>query len=546
MNLKRIKFLTAILVKSPGVTLVYTPLAAALAVAGVAIPFATGRLIDSLAYGPRPYAPFAALAALLAARALVSPALSRLAAARSRDIEAELQLKVLDATMNLPPSRLGMDSGGEIVAKLTRDAYAVGGFIRGLYPRLVQAVVMMFAAGAALFERSGALAFAFMAFFPLAVGAFAPFARRFAANSHRVRASGDESFSSLFDFLATLPLLRTLDAERRFADAPRSALGKLKRGNDETDRLTVVFGFLLALLLVGGEIAVIGIAGVLAMKGDIPVGDVVLYQMLFVGAIQAVEGVITLLPDLAALNEGAASLAESLEREQAGHGKFRIGTLESLEFDHAAFAYPGSSGKPVINDFSAVFHAGEVIGLGGANGAGKSTLLKLAVNALEPISGTIRVNGREFTEIDLAAFRRRIGIVFQDNLLVTGTIRDNITLRDPSYTEADIERALQLSEFDSVVKRLPEGLDTKVGNRLRSLSGGERQRLAIARALIRDPMILILDEATNHLDAESRRNLAASIARLREGRLIMIAGHDAEMGKLCDREIACGELAQGV
>ena len=538
-NFTRIRFLFRTLTSSSGVMTLYSPLLVALTVANVAVPFATGRLIDALADHRSPFEPFAALTALLLLRTILTPLLQRFICSRSRNLEADLQFRVLDAAMDLAPSRLAGLQNGELVSKLTRDTYAVGGFVRGLYPRTLQAVVMMFAAGCALFARSPALAVAFMAFFPLAILLFAPFARRFDENSHRVRRQGEISFNALFDFLQTLPFLRTLDAERRFADAPRSALQELKAGNNATDALSVRFGFLLGLLLVLGEIAVLGFASVLAAKGLIPIGDVVLYQMLFVSAIHAVQGVISLLPDLAAVREGADSLGEMLGARPptCGHEPFDV--LRRLSFRHVTFAYPHTPERPVIKDFSATFHVDTAVGLLGANGAGKSTLLKLAVGALEPQSGEILVNGKPLAAFDPAAFRRRIGIVFQDNLIVTGTIRDNITLRHPNFSPDDVNRALALSGFDAVVKRLPDGLDTQIGNLCRSLSGGERQRLAIARAIIRNPFILVLDEATNHLDVASRKTFADLVARLRPGRLILIAGHDAETDRLCDLRISC-------
>jgi len=539
MNFKRTRFLSTVLLASPSVLFVYSPILVGLTLVGVATPFATGRLIDELAYHRAPYGSFAVLTLLLLLRGILTPVLQRFISSRSRNIEADLQSRVLSATMKLSPSQLAEMQNGELVAKLSRDTFAIGGFVRGLYPRLLQAVTMMFAAGFALFARSSVLALSFMAFFPLAVLMFAPFARRFAANSHRVRQQGDVSFTSLLEFLATLPLLRILDAELRFADAPRDALRALKEGNDETDAISVWFGFLLGILLILGEIAVLGFAGALAAKGTIPIGDVVLYQMLFITAIQSVQGVISLLPDLAAIREGADSLGEALNRIPSGYGQVRIDKLTTLEFRNVTFAYPHAPKHPIVRNFTAVFSSGTIVGLSGANGAGKTTLLKLAVNALEPQTGEVLVNGRRFNEIDLPAFRRRIGVVFQDDILVTGTVRDNITLRDPAYTQKDIDRALALSGFDTVVKRLPEGLDTHVGNTLRNLSGGERQRLAIARAVIRDPLILILDEATNHLDAESRKILTDLVSRLRPGRAILIAGHDPELNKLCAMKIFC-------
>ena len=539
LNLTRCKFVLTILASSPSVLLVYSPLLVGLALVGVATPFVTGQFIDALAYEQPARGPFVALSALLLVRLLLTPLLERFICSRARKIETDLQFRVLDATMILSPGQLAAVPGGEIVAKMTRDTYAIGGFVRNLYPRLLQAAVMTFAAGFALCFRSNALGFAFMAFFPLAIVLFAPFARCFSANAHRVRKQGDASFNALFDFLLSLSLLRTLDAEHRFADAPQTALRELKRGNDATDSLSVLFGFLLGVLLVGGEIAVLGFAGSLAAKGTIPVGDVVLYQMLFISAIQSVQGVIALLPDLSSLREGVDSLGEALGRTPPEKNRGCLAPLETLAFSHVSFAYPNEPNRPVVRDFSAAFRVGTVVGLSGANGSGKSTLLRLAVGALEPQEGKVLFNGCSLDEINLSLFRLRIGIVFQDNFLVTGTIRDNITLRDPGFTEEDIGKALALSGFDATVRRLPDGLDTLVGNHVRTLSGGERQRLAVARAIIRNPMILILDEATNHLDAESRKSLADLIARLRPGRLILLAGHDPELEKMCDMKISC-------
>ena len=539
LNLKRFKFILTMLASSPAILLVYSPFLIFQTSIGTAIPLATGRFIDALAYQHAFWWAFSTLAFLLFLKSAMDPLLQRFICSRARAIETDLQFRVLDAAMSLHPSRFAEISNGELIAKLSRDTFVLGGFVRNFYPRFLQAVVTMVAASCVLYSRSATLALSFMAFFPLVLFLFLPFARRFAATSHRVRGQSDASFRTLFDFFLTLPLLRTLDAERRFADTPQTAFKELKNSNDESDRLSVCFGFLLGIILVGGEIAVLGVAGSLAAKGAIPIGDVVLYQILFITAIQSIEGVICLLPELASLREGIDSLGELLERTPPETGHIHIKTIDHLAFKHVSFAYPCAATRPIIKDFSATFHANTIVGLSGVNGSGKSTLLKLAIQALEPQEGEILVNGHPFSEIDHAAFRRRLGIVFQDNPIITGTIRDNITLRDPAFTQDDIDKALAMSGFDVVVKRFPDGLDTCLGNTTRTLSGGERQRLALARAIIRNPLILVLDEATNHLDAESRKNVATLVTRLRPGRLILLAGHDAALDKLCDMKISC-------
>ena len=535
----RTRFLASVVLSSPAVVFVYSPLLVALTVAGIAVPFATGHFIDSLVGGMSPVAPFVLLATLLLVRSAMTPGLQRFILSRARNIELNLQRRVVDSAMAFSPSELVSLSDGTLVAKLTRDTYAIGGFVSGLYPRLLSAAVTMFATGIALYSRSPMLGLSFMAFIPLCIVLFIPFARRFAANSHNVRTKSDHAFAVLFDSFRSLPFLRTLNAERRFADSPRQSLGDFKDGNCAMDGLTVTFGALLGVCLVVGEIVVLGVAGTFAAKGAIPVGDVVVYQMLFITAMQSVQGIVSLLPETAALREGIDSLDEIFAHTPPRRGGHRIDAVENLEFRNVTFAYSGAQAKPVVKDFSATFRASNVIALVGANGTGKTTILKLATSALEPQSGEILVNGSPLTAMDTESFRRRVGIVFQDSLLISGTVRDNITLRDPALTQEDIDEAVALSGLEEVVKRLPLGLDTRVGLWGQSLSGGEMQRLAIARALIRKPGILALDEVTNHLDADAREGFGKLIRSLAPGRIVLVVSHDPALINLCDEKIFC-------
>ena len=535
----RTRFLASVVLSSPIVAFVYSPLLVVQTAAGIAVPFATGGFIDALIAGMPPLAPFALLAALLVLRAVMTPCLQRLVLSRARDIELGLQGRVLDSVMDFSPSELSALADGSLVAKLTRDAYAVGSFVSGLYPRLLAAVVTMFAAGFALHSRSPVLGLSFIAFIPLCIVLFLPFARRFAANSHAVRKRSDGAFAALFDFFHSLPFLRALDAERRFADTPRQSMRALKDGNCAMDGLSVAFGALLGAILVIGEVSVLGVAGALAAKGAIPVGDVVVYQMLFLAAMQSIQGIVSLMPESAALREGVDSLGEILAHAPQRRGGHRVHAIESVEFRDVAFSYPGTDARPVVKGFSATFRAGKIVALVGANGTGKTTLLKLATATLEPQSGEILVNGSPMQSLDEGFFRRAIGIVFQDSLLVTGTVRDNITLRDPMFTKEDIDDAVALSGLDEIVKRLPGGLDTRIGLNGQSLSGGEMQRLAIARALVRRPGILVLDEVTNHLDADARASFGKLLRSLASGRIILLVSHDPALIDLCDEKIFC-------
>ncbi|MBR1920477.1 MAG: ATP-binding cassette domain-containing protein, partial [Kiritimatiellae bacterium] len=310
--------------------------------------------------------------------------------------------------------------------------------------------------------------------------------------------------------------------------------------NRAADALGTAFGGLLGATLVVGEIAVLGLAGMLAARGEIPVGDVVVYQILFLTAMHSIQGIVSLLPEAAALRESVASLCEVLEHPApARTGRMvKIRSIASVEFRNVSFSYP-SARRPAIRNFSETFTPGQAVALLGANGAGKTTLLKLAAGALEPPTGEILVNGTPAHWIDMDSFRRRIGVVFQDNLLVSGTIIDNITLRDPALKKADVYAAAAASGLDEVVSHLPDGLDTRVGVGGQSLSGGECQRLAIARALVRKPDLLVLDEATNHLDAETRASFAKLLRQLVKDRIVLVVTHDSAIADLCDKKISC-------
>ena len=197
-----------------------------------------------------------------------------------------------------------------------------------------------------------------------------------------------------------------------------------------------------------------------------------------------------------------------------------------VEFDHVAFAY--NADTPVLRDISFTMHPGEVVAVVGLSGAGKSTLADLIPRFYDPQAGTIRVDGQDIRQVTLASLRRQIGIVPQETVLFGGTIRDNIAYGNPLATDAMIEaaaRAANAHEFISDPAKMPNGYQTLVGERGKQLSGGQRQRVSIARALLKDPRILILDEATSSLDAESEKIVQEALETLMHGRTTLVIAH---------------------
>ncbi|MGI4787222.1 MAG: ABC transporter ATP-binding protein [Janthinobacterium lividum] len=197
-----------------------------------------------------------------------------------------------------------------------------------------------------------------------------------------------------------------------------------------------------------------------------------------------------------------------------------------VEFEHVAFAYNVTT--PVLRDISFTMNPGEVVAVVGLSGAGKSTLADLIPRFYDPQAGTIRVDGHDIREVTLASLRHQIGIVPQETVLFGGTIRDNIAYGNPLATDTMIEaasRAANAHSFISDPTVMPDGYQTVVGERGKQLSGGQRQRVSIARALLKDPRILILDEATSSLDAESEKVVQEALETLMHGRTTLVIAH---------------------
>jgi subfamily B ATP-binding cassette protein MsbA len=195
-----------------------------------------------------------------------------------------------------------------------------------------------------------------------------------------------------------------------------------------------------------------------------------------------------------------------------------------IEFQHVSFAY--GDDEPVLRDVSFAARKGEVIALVGASGAGKSTLVDLIPRFYEPSGGAIRLDGIDTREISLASLRGLTGIVSQDTVLFNDTVRNNIAYGAADrFTDAQVEQAARAANAHAFIGELPQGYETVLGERGTRLSGGQRQRLAIARALLTDPPILILDEATSALDTESERLVQEAIDRLLAGRTVFVIAH---------------------
>ncbi len=194
-----------------------------------------------------------------------------------------------------------------------------------------------------------------------------------------------------------------------------------------------------------------------------------------------------------------------------------------VTYHSVSFAYPG--GPNILSNVSFTARPGTSVALVGQTGAGKSTAMNLLQRLWDPSEGCITVDGQDLRDVTLESLRRSIGVVFQESLLFNRSIRENLRIGRPEATHEEVERACRLADAHEFIVRQPQGYDTVVGERGSTLSGGQRQRLAIARALLKDPPVLILDEATSALDAATEARVSRAMATLMKGRTTFIIAH---------------------
>jgi ABC-type multidrug transport system fused ATPase/permease subunit len=220
--------------------------------------------------------------------------------------------------------------------------------------------------------------------------------------------------------------------------------------------------------------------------------------------------------------------------EPLGHGRQVLQNAAGrIEFRDVSFAYPGRT--PVLERFNLTIEAGETVALTGPNGAGKSTLVHLLMRFMEPDAGKILLDGQDIAEVELGSLRRQIGLVAQNTLLLNGTVAENLEYGQPNATLADMKKAAKAARAEEFIEQLPEGYDTVIGDQGVKLSGGQRQRLSLARTLLKDPPILVLDEATAMFDPEGEASFIEQSREVLERRTVILITHRPASLALADR-----------
>jgi ABC-type multidrug transport system fused ATPase/permease subunit len=294
-------------------------------------------------------------------------------------------------------------------------------------------------------------------------------------------------------------------------------------------RLRAIFTPVVQLIELGGALLVIGLGTYKLSQGQLSLGGLLAFMTYLTRLYDPIRSLTKLTTTVYSASAAAERVIELLDEQPAVTDRPDARTLGrargDLTLDGVSYRYPDTD-RDAVTDVSFSVGPGETLALVGGSGAGKSTIAKLLLRFHAPGSGQITIDGQDVRDITLHSLRENIAVLLQETLVFEGTVRENIAYGREGATDEEIERAARAADAHDFVTALPDGYDTRVGERGRRLSGGQRQRIAIARAMVRDAPILILDEPTTGLDNESTRRVMAPMRRLMEGRATIVISHN--------------------
>jgi subfamily B ATP-binding cassette protein MsbA len=460
-------------------------------------------------------------------QAVTSFALTRLLSVEAQLLISKLRAKVQKKVLSFPISYFDNNKSGALVSRIMSDVEGVRNLVGtglvqlfgGIVTAIISLVLLINISGKmTLFVLTPVLLFAIIAL--KAFGYIRPIFRKRGVINSEVK-------GRLTETLNGVRVIKGFNAEDQenisFEKGVDRLFQNVKKSLTATAIMTSSSVFLLGL----ASVVIMGIGGAMIIEGTLTTGDFLTFTLLLGYMIAPIVQMSNIGSQLTEAFAGLDRTEEIMNMDSEACDQLRTIELDrilgNVEFKDVSFSY--EKGKEVVRNISFKADKGSVTALVGSSGSGKSTVASLVASFVNPDLGVITIDGNDISKVSLNSFRSQLGVVLQDDFLFEGTIRDNILFPRPDASEIQVVEAVNAAYVNEFADRFEDGLDTLIGERGVKLSGGQRQRIAIARAVLADPRILILDEATSNLDAESESLIQKSLTELMKGRTTFVIAH---------------------
>ena len=488
------------------------------------------------------------VAGAILVQAVTSFLLTKILSVQAQFLISELRAQVQRKVLSLPISFFDNTKSGALVSRIMNDVEGVRNLIGTGLVQLVGGTITAVISLILLIKISWSMTL----FVLVPVGIFGFIAlKAFAYIRPIFKVRGKinaEVNGRLTETLAGVRVIKAFNAEEQenkvFEKGVDLMFQNVKKSLTATALMTSTSTFLLGIASTG----IMGIGGYKIIQGELTIGDFLSFTLLLGFMIAPIVQMSNIGSQLTEALAGLDRTEELMNMQAEDEDENRIEVINhfkgDIEFKDVSFAY--EENKEVLNNISFKADSGSVIALVGSSGSGKSTIAGLSATFLNPKSGTITIDGHDLSKVKLSSFRKHLGVVLQDEFLFEGTIKENIMFPRPNATEEQLQNAVNAAYVNEFTDRFEEGLDTLIGERGVKLSGGQRQRIAIARAILADPKIIILDEATSNLDTESEVLIQKSLAQLTKNRTTIVIAHRLSTIRKADQilVIEAGQIAE--
>ena len=444
----------------------------------------------------------------------------------TRSVEAGLRGAMVRKLQQLSITFHKEMESGRIQSKVMRDVEAIEAFSSQVMISLLSIILNIIVALSVVFATNRTVFVFFILCAPVGGFTVQLFRKNIRRRNREFRKEIERTSATVMEMVELVPVTRAHALENREIHRMTDQLNMVAEKGYRLDVIQNMFTAAGWVVFQSFQLVCLGVTSFLAFNAVITVGEIALYQTYFSNVVGQVSALMQLLPTLTKGTESIMSVGEILNAHdiEDNTGKFKLRQLDGVyEFKDVCFQYDEKA--HVLNHFNLKVAKGETIALVGESGAGKSTVLNIVIGFNKPTSGRVLIDGHDINTIDLHSYRKFLAVVPQTSILFNGTIRENITYGMPSVTEEQLQQAIEAANLTDLIASLPDGLNTVVGEHGGKLSGGQRQRISIARAIIRDPRVIVFDEATSALDSISEKQIQTAINNLTRDRTTFIVAH---------------------